>query len=92
VAVASVGAGVLFGLQAREARTGFDDATSLDTKRTLADDTKGKALLADLGFGVGIASALTAIILYPKDGPPVEGEVRMTLAPRGAGAGVEVSF
>lgn len=92
VAVASVGAGVLFGLQAREARTGFDEATSLDTKRALADDTKGKALLADIGFGVGIASALTAIILYPKDGPPVEGEVRMTLAPRGAGAGVEVSF
>ncbi len=92
VALASAGAGVFLGLQAREARTTFDGATSLDLKRTAAEDTRGKALLADIGFGVGIASALTAIILYPKDGPPVEGEVRMTVAPRGAGAGMEVSF
>jgi tetratricopeptide (TPR) repeat protein len=91
-ALASTGAGIFFGLQAREARTTFDEATSLDTKRTAADDTRGKALLADLGFGVGLASALTAIILYPKEGPPAEGEVRMTVAPRGAGAGMEVSF
>ncbi|XXF79309.1 hypothetical protein P2318_06035 [Myxococcaceae bacterium GXIMD 01537] len=92
VTVASVGAGILFGLQAKDARTTFDEATSLDAKRTAADDTKGKALLADIGFGVGIASAITAIILYPKDGPPAEGEVRVTLAPRGVGAGMEVSF
>lgn len=91
-AVAGVGAGVLFGLQAKSARTTFDEATSLEAKRAAASDTKSKALLADIGYGVGLASALTAIILYPKEGPPVEGEVRMTVAPRGAGAGVEVSF
>ncbi len=92
VAAASVGAGVFFGLQAREARTRFDEATNLDRKQTAADDTRGKSLLADVGFGVGLAAAIGAIVVYPKGGPPAEGEVRMTLAPSGLGAGVEVSF
>lgn len=92
VAAASVGAGVFFGLQAREARSQFDDATNLDRKKAAADDTRGKALLADVGFGVGLAAAIGAIVVYPKGGPPAEGEVRMTLAPSGLGAGVEVSF
>ncbi|MCP3139052.1 tetratricopeptide repeat protein [Pyxidicoccus xibeiensis] len=92
VAVAGVGAGVLFGMQARDSREQFDLATRLEDKQARADDTKSKALLADIGFGVGLAGAITAIILYPKEGPPVAGEVRVTLAPRGAGAGMEVSF
>jgi tetratricopeptide (TPR) repeat protein len=92
VAVASVGAGVFFGLQAREARTQFNTATNLDSKQAAADDTRSKALLADVGFGVGLAAAIGAIVLYPKGGPPAEGEVRMTLAPSGLGAGMEVSF
>jgi tetratricopeptide (TPR) repeat protein len=92
VAVAGVGAGVLFGLQARDAREQFDAASRLEDKRARADDTRGKALLADLGFGVGLVGAITAIILYPKEGPPAQGEVRVTLAPRGAGAGMEVRF
>ncbi|NVJ24936.1 MULTISPECIES: tetratricopeptide repeat protein [Myxococcus] len=92
VAVLGVGAGVLFGMQASSEREKFDAARTEDTKQTFADSTKSKALLADIGFGVGLAGAITAIILYPKDGPPVEGEVRLTLAPRGTGAGLEVSF
>jgi tetratricopeptide (TPR) repeat protein len=92
VAVAGVGAGVLFGMQARSAREEFDTARNAVDKQDRADATKSKALLADIGFGVGLAGAITAIILYPKEGPPVEGEVRVTLAPRGAGAGMEVSF
>jgi hypothetical protein len=92
VSVASVGAGVFFGLQARDSRKTFDEATSQAAKEQAADDTRGNALLADIGFGVGLAAAIGAIIVYPKDGPPVEGEVRMTLAPRGLGAGMEVSF
>lgn len=89
---ASLGAGVFFGLQAREARSRFDDATNLDRKEAAADDTRSKSLLADIGFGVGLAAAIGAIVVYPKGGPPVEGEVRMTLAPSGLGAGMEVSF
>lgn len=92
LAAAGVGAGVLFGMQARDSREQFDAATRLEDKQARADDTRGKALLADIGFGVGLAGAITAIILYPKEGPPVQGEVRVTLAPRGAGAGMEVSF
>ncbi|MCP3103579.1 hypothetical protein LZ198_32315 [Myxococcus sp. K15C18031901] len=92
VGVLGVGAGILFGMQAKDSRDKFDAATTLETKQSFSDDTKSKALLADIGFGVGLAGAITAIILYPKDGPPVEGEVRMTLAPRGVGAGAEVSF
>jgi tetratricopeptide (TPR) repeat protein len=92
VSAASVGAGIFFGLQSRDARKTFDKATNLESKQTAADDTRGKALLADIGFGVGLAAAIGAIIVFPKEGPPAEGEVRMTLAPRGAGAGVEVSF
>ncbi|MDY7226632.1 tetratricopeptide repeat protein [Hyalangium rubrum] len=92
VSVASVGAGIFFGLQASDARKTFDEASSLEAKETAADDTRGKALLADVGFGVGLAAAIGAIIIFPKEGPPVEGEVRMTLAPKGLGAGMEVSF
>ncbi|WP_224370989.1 tetratricopeptide repeat protein [Hyalangium versicolor] len=92
LSAASVGAGIFFGLQARDARKTFDKATNVESKQTAADDTRSKALLADIGFGVGIAAAIGAFVVYPKEGPPAEGEVRMTLAPRGAGAGVEVSF
>lgn len=92
VAVASTGAGIFFGLQSRDSRTNFDEATNLDSKQRAADDTRSKALLADIGFGVGLAAAIGAIIVYPKDGPPATGEVRMTVAPSGLGAGMEVSF
>jgi hypothetical protein len=92
VSAASVGAGIFFGLQARDARQAFDKATNLEGKKTEADTTRSKALLADIGFGVGVAAAIGAIVAFPKEGPPAEGEVRVTLAPRGAGAGVEVSF
>ncbi|MDC0713688.1 hypothetical protein POL68_34800 [Stigmatella sp. ncwal1] len=92
VSVASVGTGILFGLQARDARKKFDAATQLEDKESAADSTRGKALVADTGFGVGLAAAIGAIILYPKEGPPAQGEVRMTVAPQGLGAGMEVSF
>jgi hypothetical protein len=92
VSVASLGAGIFFGLQARDSRTSFDEATNLDSKQRAADDTRSKALLADIGFGVGLAAAIGAIIVYPKESPPATGEVRMTLAPSGLGAGMEVSF
>jgi hypothetical protein len=92
VSAASVGAGIFFGLQSRDARKTFDSATNLESKQTAADTTRSKALLADIGFGVGLAAAIGAVVVFPKEGPPAEGEVRMTLAPRGAGAAVEVSF
>jgi tetratricopeptide (TPR) repeat protein len=92
LSAASVGAGLFFGLQARAERSKFDDATNLENKQAAADTTRSKAMLADIGFGVGLAAAIGAIVLFPKDGPPAEGDMRVTLAPRGAGAGMEVSF
>ncbi|MBN1206001.1 MAG: hypothetical protein JXB05_13875 [Myxococcaceae bacterium] len=92
LSAASVGAGIFFGLQSRNTRKAFDDATNLETKKARAGETRGKALLADIGFGVGLAAAVGAIIVFPKEGPPAQGEVRMTLAPGGLGAGMEVSF
>ncbi|WP_426749246.1 tetratricopeptide repeat protein [Myxococcus sp. Y35] len=92
VGVAGVVAGVLFGMQARDARDDFDAATNVPSKEEFADKTRSRALLADIGFGVGLAGVITAIILYPKEGPPVAGEVRVTMAPEGAGAGMAVSF
>ncbi|WIG95260.1 tetratricopeptide repeat protein [Myxococcus sp. SDU36] len=92
VGAAGVVAGVLFGLQARDAREQFDSATNVPSKEEFADKTRSRALLADIGFGVGLAGVITAIVLYPKEGPPVAGEVRVTMAPQGAGAGMAVSF
>ena len=93
VALASTGVGAFFGLKSREARTRFDAAGTLPEKLEAKTVTRNNAVLADIGFGVGLASAVAAILLYPKDDPePEEGEARLMLAPRGLGAGVEVSF
>jgi tetratricopeptide (TPR) repeat protein len=92
LSAASVGAGIFFGLQARDSRQSFDQATNPESKKTAADDTRSKALVADIGFGVGLAAAIGAILAFPKEGPPAEGDVKVTLAPQGAGAAVEVSF
>ena len=49
-------------------------------------------MVADIGFGVGLVSAVAAILLYPREPAPKPGKARLTSAPQGAGAGVEVSF
>jgi tetratricopeptide (TPR) repeat protein len=93
VAVAGAGTGIFFGLQATQARAGLKDATTLQGKEAVVSDTRGKALVADIGFGVGLASAVAAVMLYPKSPAPTqEGTARLTVAPRGLGAGLEVSF
>ncbi|WP_257452848.1 tetratricopeptide repeat protein [Archangium lipolyticum] len=92
VALVGLGAGTVFGLQARSARNDFDKATELDPKLAAKTATRTNALLADIGFGVGVASAIAAVLLYPKEPLPPPGKPRVTLAPSGAGAGMEVSF
>lgn len=96
VALASTGVGTFFGLKSREARAGYDEAlaqSNISLMKETRTATLNNAVLADIGFGVGLASAVAAILLYPKDDPePEEGEARLMLAPRGLGAGVEVSF
>lgn len=92
VALVGAGLGTVFGLKARSARTDFDAATDLDTKLAAKKLTRDNAVVADIGFGVGLVSAVAAILLYPKEPVPKPGKARLTSAPQGAGAGVEVSF
>ncbi|MFL5355576.1 hypothetical protein [Archangium sp.] len=92
VALAGVGMGTVFGLKARSARSDFDSARELDTKLAAKKLTRDNSALADIGFGVGLVSAVAAILLYPKEPVPQPGKARLTSAPQGAGAGVEVSF
>ncbi|HSP79750.1 MAG TPA: hypothetical protein VLQ93_14555 [Myxococcaceae bacterium] len=92
VALVGAGAGTFFGLQASGSRARFDETTELEVKRQMRDDIRTQALLADIGFGVGLASAVAAVLLYPKGPLPEPGSARLTAAPRGAGAGLEVSF
>ncbi len=92
VAVAGVALGTVFGLQANAARADFNGATDLQTKLEARDRTRQHALVADIGFGVGLAGAVAAILLYPKEPVAKPGKARVTLAPRGLGTGLEVSF
>ena len=92
VAVVGAGLGTVFGLQARSARADFDAASSLEAKVAARDTTRSKALVADIGFGVGLVSAVAAVLLYPKNVTPPPGQARLISAPAGSGAGVEVRF
>lgn len=92
VALAGAGVGAFFGLQANGARTTFNSATELDPKLAAKSATRSNALFADIGFGVGLVGAVAAILLYPKEPVRKPGKVRLTAAPQGTGAGMEVSF
>ena len=93
--VAALGTGVAFGLLALSAKNDFAQAPTIDEKRTLEDTVKSRALIADIGFGLGIAAAVTAFLLYPKaDAPPSfdddQPQARLLIGP--GAAGVEVKF
>ncbi len=92
VALAGVGMGTVFGLMANGARADFDAATDLESKLAARNTTRSNALLADIGFGVGLVGAVAAVLLYPKEPVSKPGMARLTSAPHGTGAGVEVSF
>ena len=92
VALAGVGLGTVFGLQANGSRADFNAATDLESKVAARDLTRQRALVADIGFGVGLVGAVAAVLLYPKEPVPEPGKARVTLAPAGLGTGLEVSF
>lgn len=91
--VLGLAAGVTFGVMALSSYGQFKAAPDLASKGTLRSQTQGQALAADIGYGVAIAAAAVAIILYPK-GPPPAGNVELMLTPSrsGAMAGIGVSF
>lgn len=96
VGVLALGGGTFMGLQARSSKDKFDNAITVEDKRSFESQTKSQALLADVGFGVGIAALITAVIVYPKGGGEEESEestgseeesskLQLLVGPRSAG-------
>ncbi len=92
VAVAGLGSGTAFGLSANASKGRFGDAQTVTLKDDLRAQTRQRALFADVGFGVGVAAAVAAVLLYPKGPDPEPAAPRATLVPAIGGAGVEVRF
>ncbi len=95
VAIAGLGTGALFGLQSNGSKDQFRDARTAAEKRESEARTRQQALIADIGFGVGLVAAVTAVVLYPKG--PDEAAVQTStqvlsflVGPNSAG--VEVKF
>jgi tetratricopeptide (TPR) repeat protein len=85
--VAAVGAGAYFGVTANNAYNQFHSAQTIPDKDTLVNKTRTNALLADVGFAVGAALVVTAVIVYPKGSEP-----RIALAPMPNGAALVGTF
>ncbi|MDX2013950.1 MAG: hypothetical protein SFW67_27380 [Myxococcaceae bacterium] len=66
VGAAALVSGLVFGLLSTSAKTAFRSATLLEDKRALQSDTVTKSIVADVSLLVGVACAVTAIILFPK--------------------------
>lgn len=92
LAVAGLATGVGFGLSAKSAKNDFENAGTVELKQSYQSTTKSRALLADLGFGVAIAGAVSAYLLWPKHPDRMQAVVVPTAGPNGGGAAVEVSF
>jgi tetratricopeptide (TPR) repeat protein len=89
LAVVGLGTGVVAGLSARSAKSDFNDAQTVEEKQSFQTSTQHRALLADVGFGVAIAGAVTAYLLWPRHSS-------VTVAPAvgsaGGGASMQVRF
>lgn len=79
-AVAAIGTAVGFGLWANGSKRAFLAATTLQDKARLEADTKTQALVADLALVAGLATAVGAVILFPK-GPAPSGHVTVGVVP-----------
>lgn len=96
LALAAAGVGTWMGVEALGIRNSISQVAGLDDKRRTVGRMQQQALLADISFGVAVAAAVTAVLLYPK-GPAPEppagtAKASVILAPGGLGAGVEVKF
>lgn len=91
VAIAGLGTGTVFGLQANGSKGRFTAAESVEAKQQLEGQTRTQAMIADAGFGVGVVAAIVAVILYPKGGDDAA-STSAVLVPHAGGAGVEVRF
>jgi tetratricopeptide (TPR) repeat protein len=85
VGVASLGTSLAFSLLANGSRNSFRQATTLADKQRFEAATRGQALATDITLVVGLAAAVTAVVLYPK-GPEPQGSVSVALIPLPGGA------
>lgn len=91
-AVLAAGGGTLFGIRAMDERARFDTATTSAEKTLHESIARQRALFADISFGVSLAAAVTAVLLYPKTPEPTLGGPAATLSPAPGGASLEVRF
>ena len=75
-------AGGIFGGLALGARGDFEAATTVSSKQSAKEDAKNRALVADIGIGVGLATLTTGVVLFFLDRPgpsrPRRAEVSFT--------------
>jgi PEGA domain-containing protein len=99
IAGASAVVGTIFGIQALQDKSDFDD----NPTTSKADDVERNALIADMAFGVTLTLGITGIVLLVADDPvPAAAQVsalepqrlRITpyVAPTGGGAAATLTF
>lgn len=102
VAAAGLISGTVFGFLALSEQSNFDQAPSLET----ADRGEAFALVADIGFGVAAAAAITSVVLYilerssgsgaaqarGTEGEQLQLGVAPWAAPTGAGVAAQLRF
>lgn len=97
VAVASLGTGIAFGVLAGQSKQGFQKASTVDDKKRLQSETVTRSLVADVCFGAALATAVVAVIVFPKGGAepaPAAKSVQVVFSPSptGAFAGLQGTF
>lgn len=85
VGVAALGLGLTFGLLSNGSKQAFRSATTVDDKRAQQSATLTQSVVADISLLVGVACAVTAIILFPKGEP--DGAVAFIPLPGGGALG-----
>jgi len=94
IAVAALGSGIAFGVLAGSSKASFASAPTVADKRKFENETKTRALIADVSFATAAAAAIAAIIIFPKGSaePAKAVEVVFAPAPGGAFAGIQGTF
>lgn len=88
-AVGGFVAGAVFGILATQAKADFVDAADVAAKQQAEGLTRQRAAIADVGFALGLAGAVTAFLTYPRGPDPAKGAT-LTLGP--GSASLEVKF
>jgi hypothetical protein len=85
-AIVALGVGTFFGLKALSDKNDFDEKPTRDTR----DKGTRDALIADMGFGIGITLAVTSAVLYfssPSSSESASAAPKMSFAPVIGGVG-----